>query len=251
MKKKLISHIVFDALLLAAAAVFAHIDKADLVIYFGVVIADIITAAVWIGIALLFLINNIQMILRLICSNRKQPLPIELTITYDKAIAPEDIRKEIARYRRERPALQDCFDHATAQMDSIDRKQAKIKQLFDKNAIGTLNDVIHVVDDAEQAICRNMIKILNRAILWDPMEWNQRGKERIYAQHRAYILQYLERNNQILEKCDILLSETVDYVNEKDSANDNGQLHLDVMTETIQTLKSINNTDNAVEAEQV
>lgn len=80
-------------------------------------------------------------------------------------------------------------------------------------------------------------------ILWDPLEWNKPGKESIYEGHRAYIGKLLEQGDEILSKCDILLAETVSYLDEKDANVDSGRLHLDVMTQTIQSLRSISSIE--------
>jgi len=83
-------------------------------------------------------------------------------------------------------------------------------------------------------------KVLNRAILWDSAESGPAGN----APHWEVIHKSLEANDELLRMCDALLSETVSYVDEKSSGIENGQLHLQVMTEAIQALRKRNNPES-------
>lgn len=242
MKKNYVGLIVYNVVLLAASLFFSSIKKADMVIYLGVTVADILPVVFWILILLLFAVGNLLMVRRILIKRKimaEANIP-DIQFTGTSELSPDEVRRELIKYKPGRPKLSGRIDTVLEQMDSMDRKQAKLQQIFSQNKVETLHEVEQVVDQAEQAMCRNNVKILNRVILWDPLEWNKAGKEQIYAQHTAYIEKYIGINEDILSKCDILLSETVDYVNEKNDDMQSGQMHLDVMTETVQALRAIN-----------
>ena len=202
---------------------------------------------VGLGIVILFVAGNVVWGRSLLRKRRElappEPPPV-MELDSSEPAGPEQIRRELHSFRKVRPALQDQIDAAIAQMDSMDRKQAKLRELFRRNRISSLGEVETTIDDVELCMCRNLVKLINRMVLWDPLEWNKPGKEPIYAEHRAYIQKMLAKNDAILSKCDILLVETVSYMDEKDSDMDSGQLHLDVMTETIQSLRQISRTES-------
>lgn len=241
MKKYIPALAVVNGVVLAAVLALLLTDKNNLIIRLGIVAAQALQKVGWVAAGALFVAGN-GVILAKMLGQRKTPTPRQMPIEIfpKDRVDPDYIRQELTRFSQERPALRQQIAEALAQMDSIDRKQAKIGNIFERNQVGSLGEVASTVDDAEHGICLNMVKIINRMILWDPMEWNKPGKEEIYAGHMAYIQKCLSRNEEILSKCDILLSETVSYIDEQNSGSDSKQLHLDVMTETIQSLRQIN-----------
>ena len=242
MKKNRLILIALNTTLIALVIFFLSISRSDMIIYLGVSAADILTIVFWSVIAAVFILGNGILILRILKEKHSNSAVDVLVAQIDEKVrlSPEEIRSEIKNYTSLYPNLTNFTNALWSQMDSIDRKQENLKQIFRKNSVNNLDTVDAAVDQAEQNICRNAVKILNRITIWDPLEVNKSGKEEIYAQHRAYISKYIDSNEDILSKCDILLSETVDYINEKDSTGEAGNLHLDIMTETVQALKAMN-----------
>jgi hypothetical protein len=125
-------------------------------------------------------------------------------------------------------------------MDSIDRRQDKLREILTRNDADSLEEVVTTLDAAEQTICRNMAKMLNRVILWDQNESSKPGKEAVFAGHEKYIGQILEKNEDILTMCDALLTETVSYLNERASGENDGAYELEAMTKVMRSLRGLN-----------
>lgn len=238
---------IFNAIVILLAIVLAATDRSNLIVNMGILLANLLMTGGWILVGAAFVVGNIVFLLKVLRERRNRAIaearsmPVE--VSPKDALDPERLRQEFAHFYKQRPALQEQITAAIAQMDSMDRKQAKLKSIFERNHVSSLDEVEVTINDAEQVLCQNMAKLINRIILWDPLEWNKPGKEKIYAEHRAYMLQLLAQGDDILSKCDVLLAETVSYMDEKDAGVDSGRLHLDVMTETIQSLRSIGSVE--------
>lgn len=247
MKRIVRGGIIFNMIFVILAIVLASIDPNSLIISMGIVLANYIRLGGWILWGVLFAIGNVVFLLRLRQEKHNQTIaaarvtPIEFSAK--EMLNAEVLREELGNFYKQRPALQEQILTAIAQIDSMDRKQAKLREIFERNHVSTLDEVESTVNDAEQILCRNMAKLINRIILWDPLEWNKPGKENIYDNHRIYMKKLLDQSDEILSKCDLLLAETVSYLDEKDAGMDSERLHLDVMTETIQLLSNIKSMD--------
>jgi hypothetical protein len=160
-------------------------------------------------------------------------------LSLDKEQRPEVIRGEITRLLGVRPRLKESLTLGLAQMDSIDRKQARLREILDRSDTASLNEVVSTLDGAEQTVCRNLVRVLNRAILWDPYEANKPGKEAVFEGHKKYIGRILDKNENVLTMCDTLLAETVSYLGEKTSDADDGALGLMAMTEVMRSLRGM------------
>jgi len=245
MKKTVIPGVVFNAVLLILVICFSMLDKNTLIITIGIVFANVVLTGGWILIAAVFAAGNIVWIVKLLKNRKKKILPeyVPLEFSEKERMDPEQIREELRRFNADRSLLRNQIAEALAQMDSMDRKQAKMDKILQRNQISTLDEVVSTIDGTEQSMFRNIQKIINRMILWDPMEWNKPGKEEIYAGHLKYIKKILAYNDEMLSKCDILMGETVNYIDEKDSGADTSGLHLEAMTKTIQSLRQINSVE--------
>jgi hypothetical protein len=162
-----------------------------------------------------------------------------VSFALDKEQSPAAIRGELTRLSGSRPKLKDLLALGLSQMDSIDRKQAKLKEILDRNGVTSMSEVISTLDGAEQTLCQNMVRVLNRAILWDPLEANKPGKEAVFEGHRKYMSRILDKNESMLTMCDTLLAETVSYLGEKTSDADDGALGLAAMTEVMRSLRGM------------
>lgn len=244
-RKTILGWVLTDGLLAVLAVILATLNRSTLIIYFGVAGAGALTVALWAVLGVLAVGLNLFWLRRALKSRKRPAKALDVaSFTSNGRIETDALRAELEKYRRERPALEEPLQQAVAQMNSMDRKQEKLKELFERNQVVSLGDVDATLDDTEQAMCGNIAKIVNRAILWDPLEWDKPEKREIYAEHRAYIQQMLAQNDQVLLMCDRLLSETVQYVDEKSTRPDSGQMHLEVMTETVQTLRKLNSHED-------
>lgn len=247
MKRIVRGGVVFNAAILLLAILFLLTDRNSLIISMGIILAGYLVVGGWILLGVVFVGGNLLFLRKLRRERQNQAIaearlmPVE--VSPNEPLSPERLREEFEHFYKQRPVLQEQIAAAVAQMDSMDRKQAKLRSIFERNRVSTLDEVEATINDAEQVLCRNMAKLINRVILWDPLEWNKPGKERIYDGHRAYIQKLLDQGDEILSKCDVLLAETVGYLDEKDAGIDSGRLHLDVMTETIHSLRSISSVE--------
>lgn len=243
MKPKMIKGLIINLILIAGLVVVITLNKTDLIIALG------LTAANWLkwgGMAvllLLLLIHNILWAGQLLRREKKAEQDITLTVSVDNTYDPEYLRKELKRFAMECPQLKNELAEAYAQMDSMDRKQDKIRDIFERNKEASLGEVEATMEIVEQSMFRNIVRIINRAILWDPMEAGKPGKEAVYREHRERIRYRLKQNEEMLSKCDHLLSETVGYIGEKSGNNNSSDMHLDSMMETIQSLNRMRETE--------
>lgn len=240
MKKNIRSGIIGNIICLFLLGLTFVISQSVLIIYMGVRIGTLVFYGSKVLAAAILVVFNILWI-RSLLRQRKRNNATTIPITYNEneAIDPDMLRLELTNYRKERPALQAELETAYHQLDSMDRKQEKIKNIFERNKVSSLHEVESTIELAERVMFRNTVKIINRAILWDPDEWNKPGKEAVYEGHRTYINKVLGKNDEILSKCDVLLAETINYMDEEDGDTDSGKMHLDAMTETVQLLRKL------------
>ena len=243
LKKYLIGGGIFDALLLVLAILLASLSRTELIIRFGVALTDILVTGGWVLLGTLAVAGNAFWMIMAVRQQKRNmvlsaPAP-KLTLSPRQQMDPGQIRTELLKYQSRRPALTGEIGQAFSQLDSMDRKQEKLQEVFERNRVQSLDEVAATIDDTEQALCRNMVKIINRITIWDPQEVGKKGKEEIFREHRAYIAKHLDRNDELLLMCDKLLAETVCYVDEKDEMPDQSALHLQVMTETISSLRNM------------
>lgn len=135
----------------------------------------------------------------------------------------------------EKKDLANEVKQAQSQIKSLRRKEQTIKEIFDLNDI-SYNVVLDAVSETEQAITRNMKKLLNVIIVWDPKESRLPEKKEVYTEYRAMIESVLKRNDAILAKTDTLLYEITNYI---DAKNSGAQDELELET-TISTLRQLN-----------
>lgn len=235
MKKKITIRSLVSAGSLILLLVSLLIDKTFLIINMGIQAARITGWAVSGLLGIIFLLNTISL-LRVIMKNQKPakpaaPLRVEKEEDYDE----DAIKQEVLKLLKLRPNLQGELRQACEQMDSINRKQAKIKEIFTRNKMD-IDEVEETIAIAEKSLLHNVVKIINRADLWDTEECNRAEKADIYKEHRTQIQNRLKQNEEILINCDELLSATMIYMETKNKDSASGQLHLETMTEAIKKL---------------
>jgi hypothetical protein len=242
-KKILVVAVAFYVIAAAGAIAAGTVSRTQLIIDVGIAAADIIIASGWALAACAFLagtciiVSKRRVLRPHVHAQRRKEYPL------NSKIKPADIREEIARLLALRPELKGFLAPGISQMDSIDRKQDKLGEILARNDAGSLEEVAVTLDSAEQALCKNMVKMLNRAILWDHQEADKPGKEAVFESHKKHIGTILGKNEDILTMCDALLSETVGYLNERSSGDNDGAYELEAMTRVMRSLRGLNSDD--------
>jgi hypothetical protein len=243
-KKGLRKAALFYACIAAGAAALRLINRTWLIITVGIVAADALLRGGWALLACAFLTGSGVLFAGWRKSRRlERGAAYSVRFSLDKEQDPAVIRGEITGLLGVRPKLKELLTQGLSQMDSMDRKQAKLKEILDRNSASSLNEVVSTLDGTEQTVCKNLVRVLNRAILWDPYEANKPGKEAIFDEHKKYIGRILDKNESILTMCDTLLAETVSYLGEKTSGADDGALGLAAMTDVMRSLRGMESGD--------
>lgn len=243
-KKWLRNAVIFYGCVAAGAAALCLADRTWLIITMGIAAANALRTGGWILLACVFLAGSAVLMVRRRKSRQLERIAAySVKLSLDKKQNPEVIRGEITRLTEVRPRLKEPLALGLSQMDSIDRKQAKLKEILDRNDAAALNEVVSTLDETEQTVCKNLVRVLNRAILWDPYEANKPGKEAVFEGHKKYIARILDKNENILTMCDTLLAETVSYLGEKSADADGGALGLMAMTEVMRSLRGMDGGD--------
>ena len=161
-------------------------------------------------------------------------MPMKLTFAPDKVLAPDEIRRELQRFQADRPQLHDLLEQGIDQLDNVTRKKDKMSEILQRNDVSLLSQASGALSSAEQTLCRKLVLVLNRALLCDPDEENVHRREAVYAEHARAMQVFLTENEDILNRCETLLTETVRYVEEKKAGRDS--MDLQVMTDVIHSL---------------
>ena len=159
---------------------------------------------------------------------------MKVSFAPDKPLEPAEIRGELLRFQETRPQLRELLEQGVDQLDNIARKKQKMVELISRNDVSLLSQASNALTDAEQSLCRRLALVLNRALLCDPQEENPNRREAVYAEHARSIQTFLAQNEDVLNRCDQLLTETVRYVEEKKAGRDS--IDLQVMTDVIRSL---------------
>lgn len=211
------------------------IDRTEWIIRLGIVDADKWIRVCWLLWAAISVLADLLFLsawhrLR----RREKAMPIKLTFAQDKLQNPESIRNELSRFISERPQLEQLLQQGLDQLENITRKKEKMSEILERNDISLLSEAANALGDAEQTICRKLILVLNRALLCDPEEENVRRKEEVYTEHARYMQAFLTENEDVLNRCEKLLGETVRYVEEKKAGLET--MDLQIMTDVIRSL---------------
>lgn len=228
---------MIDGALLAGLVWLLRINRTEWIIRMGILKADQLIMVSWIGWAVLTLLINLSIVISWLKRRKRlETTPIRLTFAQDKVQDPEKICQELTRFITERPQLEPLLQQGLDQLENIARKKEKMNEILERNEISLLSEASDALNDAEQTLCRKLILVLNRALLCDPEEENVRRKEEVYAEHARYMQTFLSENEDVLNRCEKLLAETVRYVEEKKAGRDT--MDLQIMTDVIRSLYS-------------
>jgi hypothetical protein len=238
MKKKglrIVGLVIIEGALLAGLVWLLGINRTEWIIRMGILQADRLIMVSWIAwIILAALINLFLLFTWLKRRKHMAAAPIKLTFSPDKVQDPAEMQKELTRFIAERPQLEPLLQQGLDQLENIARKKEKMNEILDRNEVSLLSEASDALGDAEQTLCRKLILVLNRALLCDPEEENASRKQEVYAEHARYIQTFLSENEDVLNRCEKLLAETVRYVEEKKAGSDD--MDLQIMTDVIHSL---------------
>ena len=227
--------ILLEVALLIELVWLLSINRTEWIISMGIRQADAWILFGWILLGVLFVFGNLWLLIAWRRDGKRLArAPIQMTFAPDKVMDPAEIRRELLRFQTERPRLSPLLDQGIDQLDNIYRKQIKMREILQRNEIGLLSQASAALSDAEQTLCRKLALVLNRALLCDPQEENTRRKEVVFAEHEQAIQVFLTENEDVLNRCEKLLTETVRYVEEKKAGRDS--LNLEIMTDVIHSL---------------
>jgi len=245
-KRNIAGLALLEGALLAGLIWLMTLNRTQWIIRMGIVQADRLILLCWMAWGALVIGAHIALLTSRIRSRRRaEQRQVRLTFAPDKTLQPAEIRAELMRFQAERPQLHDLLDQGIDQLDNIARKQQKMNELLTRNELSLLTQASGALQDAEQTLCRKLALVLNRALLCDPKEENARRRAAVYAEHEQAIRVFLTENEEVLNRCETLLTETVRYVEAKKAGRES--MDLQVMTDVIHSLANDGIRINAYE----
>jgi hypothetical protein len=143
---------------------------------------------------------------------------------------PVDIRRRLGRLKEQRPDLKNVLARCEAQMDAMDRRQAKLKDLLDLNEADYLRATERLLDEVEQFICKNFRKVINRGIVSDLEDDDVFAQDEKYSTQLELIEAVLASNQTELDNIKKFLADLADLVSEQ---NDNSEITLQAWMQLI------------------
>lgn len=229
-----------NGLSLAAALLLSRLTRSELIIRVGIKAADVLLPAAWIVLGLLWLAGNVWQIVSLARRRRRiAASTVRLHFSESELEKPENVRTELTCFSEKLPKLKPLLTQGLEQMDSMDRKQEKLVEIQRRNDLSFLDEVSKALDLTEKSLCKNMLRVLNWAILWDRKEEDKADKKTLFEERKGQIQKRLDKNDQLLTLCDTLLSETVSLIEEKQAGGMDSVLNLEVTREVIEKLRKL------------
>jgi flagellar hook-basal body complex protein FliE len=242
LKKTIRKFVILNAVLIAWVLIFfLAVDKVALIISVGVRAADLILVAAAAATAIVFVGGNLLIFAR----NRRVLFPpkvkkVVLTSGKDAKISPDNVRRDLKTLIDSNTGLSSLLSEGIAQMDSIDKKQAKLGEILERNDSGVLKQVADSIDEAEVSLCANLTKIIDRAIMLNSLEQDSSERAAVYSENVNRISQILKANSETLSLCDVLLTESINYLDDKNESGGGGDISLEAMTTAIKTIRTMN-----------
>lgn len=123
--------------------------------------------------------------------------------------SPELTRKRLIKLSAESPELEDLVSDCLAQMDKMDRLQAKQEALISANDARYLADTVGVLDTVERRLCHNFRNVINICIAEDdPGDFDKKK-----------VKKYLKDNDKKLSDTAELLRASADWINQYNEDN--------------------------------
>ena len=241
MKKLIRKIVILNIIVIIWVLVYLFLfNKVTLIVMMGLKAANFFLGLNVAAIAILFLLGNFLVIFRGVRKLLKnKPVKVALTTDKENKFDPFRIRKDLSALQNGRPEFVRCLMEGITQLDNIDMKEAKLQEIRSRNDVGALKEVAESLEDAEVGICRNLSKIIDRAILIDSLEKDSPHRDSIYSENLNRIRSILDANVETLTLCDVLLTETINYLDEKNVSGDSAGEGLTAMTGAIHTLRQM------------
>ena len=245
MKKLIRKIVVLNTIVIVWFLVYLfafNLNKVSLIVSMGLKAANFFLGLNVAAIAMLFLLGNFLVIYRGVKKLRKsKPAPPKVTVISDMENKhdPFRIRNDLSALQNGRPEFVRCLMEGITQLDNIDTKEAKLQEIRSRNEAGALKEVADSLQDAEEGICKNLSKIIDRAILIDSLEKDSPHRDSIYSENLNRMRSILDLNAETLTLCDVLLTETINYLDEKNASGGATGEGLMAMTEAIHTLRQM------------
>ena len=224
-----------EAVFLAGLVAVLRLDRTALIIRYGLISADrliLLARVLW---GALFIAVHVGLLLGARrAAAKRAAAPLQLNFAPDQPLEPDAIRAELMRFQAQRPQLAALPEQGASQLDKIRSKKSKMAEILQRNDVALLGQASGALLDAEQTLCRKLVLVINRALLCDPEEKNTRRQDAVYRQHAQAMQVFLMENEEILNRCETLLTETVQYVEEKKAGRDG--MDLQIMTDVIRSL---------------
>jgi hypothetical protein len=230
--------IIFNAAAIAGLVFLLLMDNNELLIQYGTHGARIVTILLWAGWGVLAVFINFLILRGWARTIRRPKKSIPSMVLDERELTDIDkVADQIFRIRQEKPQLKDIFAQCMNQVDIAKEKQAHIRTVF-THTRSKMDDVVATIDEAVQAICSNFNKIIKRAILWTPEDASRAIRTGGEDLHRKYMQLHLNKNEEILDMCSKLISETLSYIEETESGSDSS-VSLESTTSMIRTLRAM------------
>jgi len=143
---------------------------------------------------------------------------------------PADIRHRLEGIAQQRPDLTQAIGQCHLQMDEMDKRQMKLKELLDLNDAEYLRNTESLLNDVEQFICKNFRKVINRCVVSDIGDDQVFSKDNQYETDIQLINAALQRNQCELDNIKKFLADLADLISEE---NNNPETTLEVWMDII------------------
>jgi hypothetical protein len=130
--------------------------------------------------------------------------------TYD----PVDIRRCIEHLSQKRSDLKGLLDQCLEQMDAMNRRQARLKELLDLNAAEYLRNTEELLNEVEQFLCKNFRKIINRGIIAEQDDDHLFAGDDKYSTYSELIQAVLANNQRELDNIKMFLADLAELISE-------------------------------------
>lgn len=153
------------------------------------------------------------------------------TLSYSaKTYEPTDIRRMLIKLKEQRPDLADELVECERQMDAMDRRQERLKNLLNLNEAEYLRSTEELLNEVEQYICKNFRKVINRGIISEMDDDEVFAGDDKYSTHVELIRDVVSENQVELDKIKKFLADLADLISEQ---NDNSQTTLEAWMKVI------------------
>ena len=146
------------------------------------------------------------------------------TLSYSAAAYdPNDIRRRLDKLKKQRPDLNEALTACESQLDTMDKRKAKLKDLLDLNEAEYLRTTQGLLDEVEQYMCKNFRKVINRGIVSDLEDDQVFAQDDKYSTYHELIEAVITSNQTELDNTKKFLADLADLVSEQ---NDNSETTL-------------------------